>query len=924
MAVIPKNVIDAQQGAAEFFDLASMFTAAFAGETGVGLIVAAILEIIADVIRIAAEIEQAINFIANFFTGRPPTDATIQSANTLYTSQIPEVRLLAGELLRNAAQNGLNLADTEAVAQLFDPVFHFVTQALNIDRVPALAVQLRDVVFLGGDIHEFDTALQLSGRFIPRPPDPIEFMRRGLGYDYPGHAWLAARAFDRGGTVYVPGEGTFPPPLLPPGQPGQPCPPCPPGGTDCTQYIDQIQNLQLQLQAQRAQLVNLQQTIKQLNQQLQNCEQGGGQPPDPDGDQVAECCTNIVNAIDSVALALNTQTQPQQADCCAQIIAAIGQVVQVLGRIAAITPIVNVTVPPASVANSVLVNVPPAPPPTVNVEPSRTDVDLTPIVEQLKFLVREGDIKQPILDYLEQQGFLDPQLSQLVSGADWGDTIFGHFRTWAWTALQWLWKTVGVGWDGKKLTLDKVTFIIARDVESAIDFSLDAGSVPLYPLLKGAIDALKNALRPTRFPTVGDAGVDPDLLLSKTLAPVLIVNAVALVADYLGWDLSEQLREYVDLAAELLGLAELKDVVIGTLFRAGPVRAAELNAKATYLLEPPALGELRLLLARGLIPESRFRNLLRFTGLAQEFNDVTVASSFEGLNPRMLLQLIQTGLFTDADLEDEMQWSGIRATSRHRLLLAAPYLATKSERDQLRTALQSAFVAGLLTDQDLANHVDAIEHNVDRGALVLQRSQLEQQIAFAKTLEAGYSREFQSGLVDVGTYQSKLEGLGLTQGKVQNLIAEGQSQLNATLHRQMEAAEKKLIRETTAIERRSALKNFQDGIIDGPQLATALALTGLTLEQTAAWVDLAVVQRAGNVRWLYGLQLTPADATILKQRVTALTDQRKSELLSDLEFENALKALKIPSRWVNALRAAADATLTPKTARVLLPVSTSA
>jgi len=57
--------------------------------------------------------------------------------------------------------------------------------------------------------------------------------------------------------------------------------------------------------------------------------------------------------------------------------------------------------------------------------------------------------------------------------------------------------------------------------------------------------------------------------------------------------------------------------------------------------------------------------------------------------------------------------------------------------------------------------------------------------------------------------------------------------------------------------------------------------------------------------------------------VTALTDQRKKLLLTDAQYVSALQALGIPPKEINALQAAANASITPKTSIVYTPVGTT-
>jgi len=177
-------------------------------------------------------------------------------------------------------------------------------------------------------------------------------------------------------------------------------------------------------------------------------------------------------------------------------------------------------------------------------------------------------------------------------------------------------------------------------------------------------------------------------------------------------------------------------------------------------------------------------------------------------------------------------------------------------------------------------------------------------------------------LIDDQTFRGYLSGIGLQPWKTNMLAAKAEARLNATLHRKELAAAAAVQRATAHVEQEAAKRNFTTGNVDAATLGIALIATGLTATQAAAWVDLAVLQKAGGLRWKYGLQLPAHEATLLQQRVTALTDQRRRQQISDAQYVSALQALNIPPNYVNALRAAADAMLTPAKTAFAIPVQT--
>ena len=374
--------------------------------------------------------------------------------------------------------------------------------------------------------------------------------------------------------------------------------------------------------------------------------------------------------------------------------------------------------------------------------------------------------------------------------------------------------------------------------------------------------------------------------------------------------------------ATLAGFEEVTKNVMGPTLHAGVGIPAMYDANSKFRSIFPSAGAALQLASRGLISDADCETLLGYAGAQRAFTDAEKAGAYRGLNPRQMLRLIETDIFTQSEIADELTFSGMRPVSQTRMLSAAPYLATATYRSQLHASLHTAYLAGLLADQDYTNAIDAAENNTGRDSLILQRAQLDKQVQVAKELESAYSAEFLANVTDEPTYRSMLSGLGLQDDRVNALAAVADAKMAASLARQAAAAERALERQTISAERKTALQNFKSGTIDATAYAAALILTGLTPTQTAAWVDLAVLQAQGNPTKLFGLSLAPAQAQVLRERVTALTDQRKKLMITESAFVQALQALGIPAININALNAAAAAEITPAASATLVPVST--
>ena len=697
---------------------------------------------------------------------------------------------------------------------------------------------------------------------------------------------------------------TTPPPTPPtPGPPPPPPPPPPPTSNPCDSgNPDQDEILDL-CNAVNSNLTAILAAIENLNL-------GGGTNND------STCCTNVVAAILSVTQQLTVIATalafPNSGPLNIDFTPVVTAIATLAAAVSADTPILQAI---ADSLNSGL-------PAIANAITNATGTDVSGIVEQLKALVREGDVKQPILDSLLAEGYITGADAQVLQGADWADSLIRLGRTALWTGWNWFLGVCGVDMTSGRPVLKPLGSTIADDLARAISFALGAGAAPLYPEVKGIIDAVTAQLQPTGLPTIGDVHVDPDLLLAKTLSPLLIVNAVAMVVDYFGWEISETLKQYTEWISEFVGLQEVRELKVGQMMRFGPMREAELRAKALYRQEIAGLGTMANWVARGLYDQGRARGLAPVLGVPIEQVAPALEAAYGGISAFILIRLLETGIYTRADLQDELTFSGMRPASQTRLLNGAAYLATETYRTKLEANLEAAHAAGLLTDQELLTGIDSAEQNYDRDSLILTASNYKKLVTIAKDLEAEYTTLYLGQLIDDVTFRSYLAGIGLQPDMVNAVASKAEARANATLHRKEIAAAAALQRATATVERQAALKNFEQGTLPLPLYVAALIETGLTPTQAAAWGDLAALKKQGNIRWLYGLQLTPDAATVLKQRVSALTDQRKRQLISQQQYVQALGQLGISDTWINALDATAEAMLTPKLSAFPVPVQT--
>lgn len=662
-------------------------------------------------------------------------------------------------------------------------------------------------------------------------------------------------------------------------------------------------------------------------------------PPPPGGDQLKDCCweVNANLAIIQAQLA-GMQTDPT---CCTNVVTAINSVSGSLSQIAGILPTLAPGVAPPIDLTAIIAQLQAivtglaaipaqeaADTGTLSANLSSiataiqaiTPADLKSVTDAITSLFNTLDVPQAVYSQLATDGFMSGADAQLSApGALGSGLVIGLFKH-LWYGLVYYIKqftgvdlNTGVYTPAADSTAQKALTAVLKDflaVEDAI----------FYPPLKPLIDALTTQLKSPRPPTIGDTGVDPTI-------PIASAAGVALTAGFVGWLVSyfgiaggEPLAHVAELLAGLIGFEELRDVEIGPLIQFGIARDAEHAAKARFTQELPGNGEITGWVARGLYDTGKATTTMLFNGLHPDYHDAARTAAQAGIQPRQLIRLMNTGLFTPADFTDELTFAGLRPASQSRYQLAAPFLATTTERSKLVSALESAYAAGLYSDNDFTSLVDSAYQNTNRDSLLLTAGQIKALERDTKDLEASYADQYLGGLIDQASLQSSLEGIGLQPHFVSARMAVLEAKAAAKIAHAAAVAAARLATATAAVERRTALQNFESGVLNLAGYVAALILTGLTPVQAAAWGDLAVLKQAGNLQWKYGLLLPRSQAAILGNQVTAIIDQLKTQLITSAAAATQLSNLKLPATYVNALIAAADASAVVKKAAAFYPV----
>lgn len=572
------------------------------------------------------------------------------------------------------------------------------------------------------------------------------------------------------------------------------------------------------------------------------------------------------------------------------------------------------------------------------------NVDNSGIVDQLKAWNALNDIPDTVLQAIKATNAIPPQFVPLMQGAPWpiieallgaagllssptdlAKLVSGDSSDLTGPSKQ-VWDDVVRAFPAYfaagKAFVNADAGSVTAFITAAFSKYLTANDKVLEPLTTGLLGALKAQLTPPPgyAPAIGALGVDPNAAVASATGIALSAAVAAWIAQGLGAANGSNLKRITELIAGAIGWEQLRDVQIGPLVRNGIGAAAEMNARKTMRQWLPSAGEILNLYARGLISQLNAEGLLPYWGVQDESFSTLEAAAYHGLQPRQLIRAFESGLFTTSDLKDELTFSGMRPASQARMLLLAPYLASNTERNEYKAALQTAFEENVIDAPTFESSLSSAEHDTNGVGLREKAAAVKAALRHIAVMEKGFTDLYTNGFTDLPTYQANLSTLGTPSTWVTLKVLEANNRMVLTQKRELQQEQRTLQRQTIAAERKTAIENYKAGNIDLPALEAALVLTGTDPVQAAAFGALAAAQLTGTQSWQYGLLLTPAAKTLLKQRVADLTDQRKREMIDGTTFIQALQQLNLPEPWQNALLAHANALITPKSDALLTNV----
>ena len=691
-----------------------------------------------------------------------------------------------------------------------------------------------------------------------------------------------------------------------------------------------------------------------------------GQPPpgpveyrcegtDPGADEILDSCRATQQNLRAILAAIQALEQPGTGGeidpCCTAVVAAIGNVVSQLANITALLAAPAAPGQPIDLSGIVaalgeLAAAVGAFPPLLEAITAAlgtglgniataiqtaTGTDVSGIVAQLTRRNDDLQVDEAWKTAFINSGAIPPELVPLIQGTTTDDISaamsgFAGYaigagisdpdsaggRVWnkivvpfgraMWKVIQSLAAAVGIGDPALARQLGTAATAMAKLVDNAVT-TVFGGVATL--VLQGYESGIAG------IDTTTDAGVNQVVqkFLGRAFELGIGAHMIALLPELAYFTKTLGLNASAALLAELAGFHE----VMLQVHR--PFMTAALGRPATYLnnrnyptLLPAAPAGLALY-ARRKIPIEDANNLMASAGYATDWYPALVAGAYRPVQPRTLVQLFLDQPIDQTQLTAMLQDTAISDANVTLMTEAITYKSISNVRNAYLSSLITGYGKGVVGDDELQqaltdfNFSPQAQQYVKAHVLILRREVL------ATETEKQIVPEIVNGLITPAAAQQQLELAGVQPWYAELItgLAAVRAEIAVT-KKELKAEEKLQAKQQLALQR-AALADFANGSINGEALGAALIAAGLDPLVSAAVVAEKTATQIGRLKLVYGQLLTPAEAKLQTERVDAVKNQLKEQLITYQQALAQLKSFGVTDADANAIVAGVAAAI---------------
>jgi hypothetical protein len=353
--------------------------------------------------------------------------------------------------------------------------------------------------------------------------------------------------------------------------------------------------------------------------------------------------------------------------------------------------------------------------------------------------------------------------------------------------------------------------------------------------------------------------------------------------------------------AGMAGFEEVSKHVLEPLYKNAFGQALEYYFKSQFKPELADEADAVQWHSRRLMGDADLREVFKYSGLKAKYEPAFVASAYRSVQPRAIVNLVQDVDFPAVQMQDLMQFAGLRDSDIALMLPLMQLNSTKNVRQQYLSALKRAVELGTDTMANLVQAMTDMQFSHDAQVWV-QLEVTERKIQqLAELYRKSVSESYKYGTITDAQYVPALEAIGIDAADAQAHYAIDSIAKNGKVAAAALRAEERLAAQQQRAAMRSALAQYAIGASDAVVLEAALLAAGVDPTIATYAVELAIAKRTGSQVLVYGLELPRHEALLLREKVAALKEQALKKLSQPPAWLATLAALGIPDPNAQAL-----------------------
>lgn len=570
---------------------------------------------------------------------------------------------------------------------------------------------------------------------------------------------------------------------------------------------------------------------------------------------------------------------------------------------------------------------------------------LEAIAKSVGVLAQQGDMPVEMIDLLIKQGVIDPEAGQLLTGSPVGHVLGFVFGGWErkvahiilkdWPGgTQWLVNSIKPWAEQLGAYIKSIADDVVHNVNGAIGTHYQSLDQILTALLS-TLSSYESSLPESLFNLVakaitGGAPVTPDNVESvtfKMLGAAFVVgqglHLLSAIAGWLGWPMSSVWGNNAQLAVQMLAYEEILNAYHHSFYTTAINARASQKHNKQFRPYVPQRAEAMNLYARGFLSDAERDELVALGGLDDKWAAVSQRGAYRPMSPFFL-----ASAFVDQPIPKTKLLGAIRRAAADPedvdlMMTAIENRSVQTLRNGIVNKTTTLVAQGMLSEADADNFVQGAFATTDIGQL-LHTEELIGRIEYVATatIRAALA-ELRTSALTEGQARSLMEAANIQPWRIDIDVTLGEAQLQAALERKAEAAEMAQARRALVAAQNMAAAQYLSGTIDLEVLtaqfaaarlafATELGTIGLDAalasreQQIAAIADAARIEQlkallAGRQVILYGLTLTRQAAEVLRVKVDAI---KEGVIRTDVLPETALlelMGLKVPGEIAKEL-----------------------